>query len=173
MNPTIIIKGIILKLNSKRNRAKASIQLSIPPALYEFQWDDCNFRNLIEKFLNHLLTVSHPAGCVRIAVHEMKRKADLEEFFSIYPEYWLNLSFESQAKTRFESGAKAILEDLGYRCSEWVRVEDSESQLGAFCFGTEDKPALILFVQNHRARRNCDFLIPVTNSVRVCTQTNG
>jgi hypothetical protein len=172
MKPAIIIKGIILKLNSKRSRAKASIQLSIPPALSEFQWDDCNFRNLIEKLINHVLTVSHPAGCVRIAVHEMKRKADLEEFFSIYPEYWLNLSFKSQAKTGFESGAKAILEDLGYRCSEWVGVEDSESQLGAFCFGTQDKPALVLFFQNRGARRNCDFLIPAANSVWACAQAN-
>jgi hypothetical protein len=173
MNPAIIIKGIILKLNSKRSRAKASIQLSIPTVLSDFQWDDCHFRNLIEKFLNHVLAVSHPSARVRIAVHEMKRKADLEEFFSIHPDYWLNLSFESQAKTGFGSGAKTILEALGYRCSEWIGVEDSESQLCAFCFAPQDKHALVLFFQNRGAHRKCDFLIPVANSVRVCAQANG
>jgi hypothetical protein len=162
MNPAAIVKGIILKMNSSSPRS--SVHLSIPPDLSEFHWDDGHFKDLIEKFVNHVLEISHPDCPVRVAVHEMKRKKDLEEFFSIHPEYWLHLSVESQAETGFESGAKRILEGLGYECSEWIGVEDTESQLGAYHFGTEDKPALIIFVQNHGARRNCDFLIPVVNA---------
>jgi hypothetical protein len=173
MNPAQIIRGIILKLNERNSRIQPSLHLSVPAELPEFQWDGCNFQNLIERFIDHVLEISHPESSVRIAVHELKRKKDLEEFFSIHPEYWLHLSVESQAKTGFESGAKKVLEGLGYRCSEWVGMENSESQLGAFCFGTLDKPALVLFFQNRGARRNCDFLIPVANSARVCAQANG
>jgi hypothetical protein len=66
-----------------------------------------------------------------------------------------------------ENGAKTILEDLGYSCSEWVGVEDSEAQLGAFRFGAQDAVALVLFVRNLRTRRICDILIPVNESVPI------
>jgi hypothetical protein len=170
MNPATIVKGIILKLNDRDPRS--SIYLSIPTDLSEFRWDDHNFENMIEKFLDHVLRNSHPDSYVRVAVHKMKQKTDLEEFFSIRPEYWLRLRVESQAKTGFESGAQKILEGLGYKCSEWIGVEDSESQLGAFHFGTEDRTALILFAQNQGSRRICDFLIPVSDSVPLLAQAN-
>jgi hypothetical protein len=162
VNPERIVKEIILKLNDKWGRS--SVYLSIPPDLSEFQWDDSNFEDLIKQFLDHMLDISYSDCPVRMAVHEMKQKTDLERFFSISPEYWLNLSVECQANTGAESGAKKILEGLGYQCSEWIGVEDSESQLGAFHLEAIEKPALILFVQNRGAKRKCDFLIPVANS---------
>jgi hypothetical protein len=165
MNPAVIIKDTILKLSRKHTKLKSALRLSISPALSEFRWNDKNFEKLIERFVDYVLTISHPARGVEIAVHEMKKKVDLEKFFSIFPEYWFHLSVEIQSKTGFETAAKKILEDLGFQCSEWVGVEESESQLGAFRFGTQASPALILFVQNHGARRNCDFLIPVADAI--------
>jgi hypothetical protein len=163
MNPETIIRSAIFRLDSRPSRSKSSLQVSIPLVLSEFQWNDRNFESLIEKFLEHVLEISIPAGVVRVAVHEMKRKTDLEEFTSVHPEYWLHLSVESQAETGYEGGAKQILQDLGYQCAEWIGLEESESKLGVFRFGTQDMPALILFIQNRRALRNCDFLIPVVD----------
>jgi hypothetical protein len=57
--------------------------------------------------------------------------------------------------------AQKILKRLGYRCSEWAGLERPESQLGGFHYGTDDKPSLILFIQNRGTQRNCDMLIPV------------
>ncbi len=167
MNPEIIIRTAVLKLNSRPSRSKSSLQVSISPALSEFQWNDRNFENLIEKFLEHVLEISSPARPVRVAVHEMKRKTDLEEFISVHPEYWFRLSVGSQAETGYESGAKKILHELGYQCAEWIGMEESESQLGVFHFGMQNMPAVILFIQNHRAQRNCDFLIPVADSTMI------
>jgi hypothetical protein len=164
MNPAIIIKDIIHKLSHKQAKLKSTLYLSIPPVLSEFQWEDNKFEILMEGFIDYVLAISHPSRGVQIAVHEMKKKEDLEKFFSISPAYWLHLSFKSQAITSLESGAKKILEDLGFHCSEWVGVEESESQLGAFHFGAQDIPALILFVRNHGALSNCDFLIPLGDS---------
>ena len=81
------------------------------------------------------------------------------------PSYWFRLSVQSQAATGFEKGAREILEDLGYRCSEWVGIDDSDFQLGAFHYGKQDTLALVLFIKNSSARRVCDFLIPVNESV--------
>jgi hypothetical protein len=57
-----------------------------------------------------------------------------------------------------------MFQHLGYRCDEWVGMKESESQLGAFCFGAQDEVALVLFVQNHGTRRNCDLLVPVNST---------
>jgi hypothetical protein len=173
MNPETIIRSAIFRLTSRLSSSKASLQVSIPPVLSEFQWNDRNFENLVEKFLEHVLEISSPAGPVRVTVHEMKRKTDLEEFIAVHPQYWFHLSVESQAETGYEGGAKQILHDLGYQFSEWIGVKESESQLAVFRFGTQDIPALILFIQNRRALRTCDFMIPVVDELPLSAKTDG
>jgi hypothetical protein len=163
MSPSIIIRNTILNLSRRRAKHKSALHLSVPPALSEFRWDSQNFEKLIEKFTNYLLAIG-PAQDVQIAVHEMKKKADLEEFFAISPEYWLYLGFRCRAKIGLENGATAILEGLGFHCSEWVGVEESDSHVGIFRSEARDSPGLILFVQNHGTRRSCDFLIPVIDA---------
>jgi hypothetical protein len=165
MNPERIATEVIPRISEKHSEGGSSVYLSIPSILSEFNWHGGNLEILMEKFLDHVLEICHPARSVRVAVHEKRRMSDVEQFFSISPLYWLQVSVEGQSTSGFEDGAKRILEDLGYRCPEWVGMEGSESQLGAFYFGDQEMPALILFIQNHGARRNCDFLIPVIESV--------
>jgi hypothetical protein len=172
MNPAVTIKDIIIRLSRKRAKLKSLLHLSVSPALSEFRWDGKNYEKLVEKFSDYVLKSSHPAQGVQIAVHVMKKKVDLENFFSISPTYWLHFGFESHAAIGFEDGAKKILKDLGFSCSEWVGVEASESQLAAFRFGEQDNPALILYLQNHGARRNCSFLIPVVDPMPQGAQAN-
>jgi hypothetical protein len=165
MDPNVISREIIPKLNTRHSASGPSVYLSIASSISEFPWQSGNLETLIEKLLDHVLKISDPGRRVRIAVHEKKRMVDLERFFSIFPRYWFHLSVESQAASGFEDGAKRIFKNFGYCCSEWVGVEGSESQLGAFHHEAQGTPALILFVQNHGARRNCDLLIPVKESV--------
>jgi hypothetical protein len=161
MDSAVIIRDVVTKLNNRQNESQSYLHLSIPPILSEFRWRDSHFRNLIKKFFASALKNSHPKRPIRIAVNELKGKADLEQFFSISPSRWFRMSMECCANADFAAIAQNILKDLGYRCSEWVGIENSESQLGDFRYGTEDHPAIILFIQNRGTRRNCDFLIPV------------
>lgn len=154
----------------KDDSSPRPVHLTIPPELSEFSWDSRNFELLIERFLGHVLKISHPGVPVRMTVHEMMRKEDLEEFFSLYPDYWLHVKIHSQSETGLGSGAKEALESLGYRCAEWIGVEDSESQMGVFHAGAREKPALIVFVRNRGARRDCDLLIPVDRWGRLTVQ---
>jgi hypothetical protein len=167
MDPADIVSNIVLRLNKERHELGPQIQLSIPPNLYEFPSNGNKLETLIEKFLAHVLAISHPSRRVRVAVYQKRKMADLQEFFCISPLYWFRFRIESHAATGLENGAKTILKDLGYFCSEWVGVEDSEAQLGAFRFGTQEAVALILFIRNLRARRICDILIPVNESVPI------
>jgi hypothetical protein len=164
MDSAIILEDIVCKPRKKGHTPYLSVHLSSPSILEKFLEQGNAFANVTERLLDHILAISHPAHCVRVAISDMKRKVDLEKFLSISPHNWLRLSFESQAAIGLERGAKEILEDLGYNCSEWVGIEESESQLGAFRFGAKGSLALVLFVQNHGARRNCDLLFPITAS---------
>jgi hypothetical protein len=164
MDPYVISREIIPKLNDKHSAIGPSVYFTISSSISEFHWQNGNLEMLIERILDHVLKISDPGSRVRIAVHEKKRMVDLERFFSIFPRYWFHLSVESQATSGFEDGAKRIFKNFGYCCSEWVGVEGSESQLGAFNHEAQETPALVLFIQNHGARRNWDTLIPVLES---------
>jgi hypothetical protein len=159
------VSKIVLRLNNERPKFKPHIQLSVPFTLCELPSNANKLEMLFEKLLAHALAISHPSRRIRVAVYEKRKMSDLEKFFSISPRYWFHFRVEIQAEEGLENGAKAILEDLGYRCSEWVGVEDSESQLGAFHIGVQDTVALVLYIRNHRSRRNCDFLVPVIESM--------
>jgi len=164
MNPERIATEIVPEISGKSIKGGSPVYLSIPSVLSEFSWREGDFESLIKKFLDHVLEISHPGRSIRVSIHEKRRMADLEKFFSVFPNYWFLLSVESHSIKGFENGARQILENLGYRCLEWIGVEGSESQLGAFHFETQKIPALILFVQNHGSQRTCDFLIPVLES---------
>jgi hypothetical protein len=163
MDSAVIIQDIGSNLNSQQQKSGSCLHLTIPAILTEFGGHESYYRNLVKRFLAYALESSHTKKPIRIAVHEMKPKEDLEQFFSIYPSRWLRMSIESQANTDFAVMAQKILKDLGYGRLEWTEIEGAKSQLGDFRFGTENSPVLILFIQNHGAQRNCDFLIPVMN----------
>jgi hypothetical protein len=165
MNPNMISSEIIPKLNNKNSARGTAVYLTIPPSISEFCWQYGNLEALIEKLFDYILKVSNPVRPIRVSVHEKRRMVDLEQFYSIFPRYWFHLHLESQAALEFEDGAKRIFESFGYHCSEWIGVEGSASELGAFYHETQKTPALILFVQNNGTRRNCDLLIPVMESV--------
>jgi hypothetical protein len=155
---------IIPESATKRGHGGSAVCLSMPAALSEFCWRGVSLKALTRKLLKHVLSISHPARSVRVGVHEKKKFSDLEQFFAISPIYWFQLSIEFQSASGLEAGVQRVLESLGYHCPEWMGVEGSQSQLGAFHFGTQEAPALILCVQNRGARRNCDLLIPVIES---------
>jgi hypothetical protein len=164
MDPYIISRKVIPALRDRHLAGRPSIYLTISTAISEFNWHGGNLEALIERILKHVFEISTPARSVRIAVHEKKRMADLEQFFCIVPRYWFHLGIESQAVSGFENGIRRILESSGYHCPEWIGVEGSTSQLGAFYLETQQTPALVLFIQSHGARNNCDILIPVMES---------
>ena len=165
MDPEKIATEVIPRICEKHGEEHASIHLSIPSFLSDIPSPGGTLETLLERFLGHVLAVSHPSRCIRIAVREKKKAKDLESFFSISPRYWFRLSVECQSTSGLENGAKTILGDLGYHCPEWVGVEGSESQLGAFHYEAQRIPSIILFIQNRGARRGCDFLIPIMESV--------
>jgi hypothetical protein len=165
MNPATAVDKIVTDLNRKRALPNPAIRLSLPQAHSHVIPPDRNLAGMIRKFLNHALEISQSTDSIKVAVREKQRMTDLEKFLFISPQYWLHLIISSNSAKGFEDGAKDILKDLGYQCSEWIGMEGSESQLGIYFCGTRKAIALVVFIENRGARRSCDFLIPVNESV--------
>lgn len=89
----------------------------------------------------------------------------MENFFALSPQFWIHLKIKGQNMAEFEDEATKILYDLGYRCDEWMGLEDSDSQLGAFHLRKEPKPKIIAWFQNRKRSHRCEFLIPVNEEV--------
>jgi len=157
-------REFIPKPRSGRAPRCPAVHLTMPAVLRQFRWRGGSLKALAQKTLEYVLCASHPSQNVRIAVHEKKKMSDLEEFFAISPPSWVQLSVECQSESDLKQGVQQALESLGYGCPEWIGVDGSASQLGAFHFEKQESPALILYLQNHGARRTCDFLIPVVES---------
>ena len=164
MDPGKIATEIIPRLRERRGGRCPPIHMSISSALAEAPLGGGILEDLIEQFLDHVMEISHPLRCIRVSVRRRKKAADLEKFFCIFPIHWFHLNIESQSMSGFERGIKEILRNLGYHCSEWVGMEGTESQLGAFHLRSQVLPSLVLIVQNHGSRRSCDFMIPVIES---------
>jgi len=159
-----MLRRTVLWLNKKHAGAGSSVQLSVAFNLSQFSWHDGSLEKLIEKLLRHASVISHPARPLRIAVRQRAKLLDLEVFWDIHPSHWIQLSL-SPGAPGFDRSVRKILEDQGYRCQEWIRVEGSRQRLGAFSLGAEDKPKLVLWAENHRFRQRCDLLIPVADSL--------
>jgi hypothetical protein len=173
MNLDANLKKIVHRFNKKNKNLGPSIHLSISPSLSGFSRHEGKLEALAAQFLISTLAFGSQARCIRVAVRIKRRMTDLEKFFSISPAHWFHLSAKGDLETGFEGSVREVLKDLGFRCSEWIGVEDSEARLGAFHDGTSKDPSLIVYVQDQGSRRQCDFLIPVTEAAVLLMPSNA
>jgi|WetSurMetagenome_2_1015567.scaffolds.fasta_scaffold155215_2 hypothetical protein len=97
MDPITGLSELTFRLNNGRTGHKPSIHLSISPAVSGFSGFNKILETLIERFLDHVQSASHPTTSVRVLVHEKTSIEDLESFFATSPTYWFHLSVQSQA----------------------------------------------------------------------------
>jgi hypothetical protein len=86
---------------------------------------------------------------------------DLTAFVGIQPSYWIQLRLSGRGLKIAERLIEDLFDEVGYRCEEWVGVEDSSARLGIF--GAIDAPKLkmVICLESTRQRLKCDLLLPV------------
>ena len=161
---TALLRKTVLRLNKMHAGTGPSVQLSLALNLSKFFWHDCSLEKLIDRLVHYASVISPPARPVRIAVRQKAKMQDLEKFFDIHPSHWVQIKIDLAA-AGFEEGVRKTFEDHGYRCEEWVGVEDSRQQMGVFSLEAEQKLKLLFWAENHTFRHKCDLLIPVTDPV--------
>jgi len=161
-NFALSISDIVRKMNEDKGKMGPWAQLSIPPAsLSSFRWDS-NLEMLFERLLQFALRRNWPGRPVRVAFCKRTKLLDVENHFAFSPLFWIHARIKANGIDGFETGIKETLQDLGYRCGEWIACNNSDSELGAFYSGKDNEPMLIVWIQNRKSCSKCDFLIPVT-----------
>ena len=159
------IEEVMFKFNQNRIGAKPTVLAKIPPDLPHIFWHDDGLEKFIKAFLYDALLMNNPEMPVRIIVHERTRLTDLEGFVGVSSLYWIQLRIEGHGPGMIQNHVEERLNELGYRCEEWVGVEGSHAQLAIFTPLEKNGPKMVFCIDVVRTMWKCDFLIPISEKL--------
>jgi hypothetical protein len=136
----------------------------LSPALPRIPWRDSALRRFLQFFLYESLLTSDASAPVEISLRCRSLLKDLTAFVGIQPSYWVQLRVSGRGLRIAENVIEDLFSEIGYRCEEWVGMNDSSARLGIF--GTIEAPALkmVLCLESLRHRVRCDLLLPVNDN---------
>jgi hypothetical protein len=156
-----LVPKIVSWLNDTSGPMNPAVHLSISSGIPGFHWEDGSLGLIFKRFFISAVAMGDPQKRIRVDVIEKSKMRGMETFFEFSPLRWIRCSIFFQSSLRFDASAKAIMKEIGYRCSEWIGNEKSDSQLGSFSRNLAGRPELILYLMHRNNDIQCDILIPV------------
>ena len=151
---------------------KPAVSLTVPSILSDIPWPDRKLQELVKLFLYETLLTNYPDAEVSISLRRRSELKDLSEFIGVQPSYWLHLRISGRGVRLSESFIDEFFNDVGYKCSEWVGVAESETRLGIFtAFATPDIK-IVFCLDDGRFTRKFDLLLPVRESMALSCSVN-
>ena len=162
MNLTELLPDIVLRFKREQKSA-VPVFLTLPDRLPSFRWTDNSLEGLILTIIDHAVSISYPGKPVRVSVSKRTGMFDIEMMLKTHPLYWIQLKMDVQSPSGLEASAQETLEQLGFRCEDEWTTENSERRLITYSRANQPVPALLLWMQDHKANHKYIFLIPITN----------
>jgi hypothetical protein len=158
-----VIEQAITRVTQNRIGEKPPVFVTLSPALTQVPWKDSALKQFLQFFLYESLLTSDANGAIEITLRRRSLLKDLTAFVGIQPSYWVQLRISGRGLKIAEKLIEDLFDEVGYRCEEWVGVEDSRARLGIF--GTIDAPNLkiVICLESARQRLKCDLLLPVND----------
>ncbi len=161
INLATVVRDVVRRCNKLLLRTGTSILLSPPSCAPRLSWYDESLETLLERLALRASSNVDQGSHVRITVSQRRNMRGLEGFFDIRPSHWILLKIARKGRAGFETEARNILEDLGYRCDEWIGTEGSWPQMGAFSSGKMQAQRLMLWAQWYKNTQKYELIIPV------------
>jgi hypothetical protein len=120
-----VIEEAIAKFSRNRIGDKPPVFLMIPSSLRTVPWRDRSIKELVRVFLYESLLTSNPDATLEISLRRRAELKDLDPLVGLNPSYWLQLRISGRGLKMFEKLAQELCYDVGYRCEEWITIEDS------------------------------------------------
>jgi hypothetical protein len=98
---------------------------------------------------------------------------DLNAFVGIHPSHWVQLRVSGRDLKIMENLIDELFAEVGYRCEEWVGVEDSNTRLGIFGAAENPDGKLVFCLELSRDILKCDLLIPVFETFQLPAAVPG
>ena len=169
-----VIQDAIAKFNQNRIGQKPPVFIMISGTLPHIPWHDRSLREFARLFVYESLLTNDPDATVEIAVRRKTEVKDLNQFVGIQPSYWVQLRVSGRGLKVMERLIEDLFADLGYRCEEWIGIENSGARLGIF--GTVGKPnsKMVFYLDSNRQILKCDLLLPIYETFpRPCLVDNA
>jgi len=160
-----LIEGAISKFSRNRTGPGPKIMAEIPTELPRIFWQDDALAKFIKCFLYHALVANSPELPIQVSVHARSRLTDLEGFVGVFPLCWIQLRILGHGPSMTDGVVEELFSEFGYRCEEWVGVQDSEAQLAIFSPLEKEGPKMVFCVDGVRTTWKCDLLIPASEQL--------
>jgi hypothetical protein len=161
INLPSVINESLAKFRRNRTGNQPRVFVTISPDAREVRWRNQSVKEFVRLFLYESLTTGDPDAVIEVALRRKIALNDLNTFIGVSPSYWVQLRVSGRGLRLMESVVTELFGETGYRCEEWVGVEDSNTRLGIF--GATDNPELklVFCLELRRDILKCDLLIPV------------
>ena len=159
-----VIEDAIAKFSRNRIGDKPPVFLMIPSTLRTVPWRDRSIKELVRVFLYETLLTSDPDATLEISLRRRAELKDLDRFVGLNPSYWLQLRISGRGLKMFEKLAQELCYDVGYRCEEWITIEDSTMRFAVFADFERPHVKIILCLESSKSVHRCDLLFPITEA---------
>jgi hypothetical protein len=163
------IQEVISKFCANRSGEKPPVYVMFAPAMTQVPCKNRGLRDFVRCFLYEALSTGDPEAAIEVTLRKRHPLKDLNAFVRISPSYWVQLRVSGRGLRILEPVVEELFADLGYRCEEWLGVEQSKARLGIF--GALHSPAdkMIFCLEWSHAVLKCDLLLPVLDASAVTT----
>lgn len=156
-----VIQEVISTFCRNRIGDKPHVFVVLAPAMTRVPWKNQTIKDVVRCFLYEALSSSHPDAHIDVALRKRFPLNDLNAFVGIQPSYWLQLRVSGRGLRIVEPVIEDLFADHGYRCEEWLGVEQSAARLGIFGAVESLAYKMVFVLETARHVVKCDLLLPV------------
>jgi len=159
-----IVQQAIARFNQNRIGQKPPVFIMISGSLPHVPWHNRSLKEFARLFLYESLLTNDPDAVIEVAVRRKTDLRDLNQFVGVHPSYWIQMRVSGRGLRIMERTIEDLFADLGYRCEEWIGIENSGARLGIF--GSIDKPEskMVFGIELSRGIIKCDLLLPICDT---------
>jgi hypothetical protein len=168
-----VIEQAIAKFSQNRVGDKPPVFVVISPASASISWHDRSLKEFVRMFLYEVLLTNDPDATLEIALRRRADLKDLSAFIGVRPACWAQLRVSGRGLRIMEHLIEEFFAEVGYRCEEWVGVEDSSARLGIFGRKNRPEPKMVFCLESNRNVLKCDLLLPIFEMIPTPCLTAG
>jgi hypothetical protein len=167
INLSSLIKEAVARFSRNRIGSQPRVFVTVSPDFPDVPWWDGSVKEFARLFLYESLLTSDPDAALEVAVHKAMDLNGLNAFVGVHPSYWVQFRVCGRGLRVMENLIDELFAEVGYRCEEWVGVEDSDTRLGIFGAPENPEGKLVFCLELSRDILKCDLLIPVFETFHV------
>jgi hypothetical protein len=163
VNLSSVIEQAITRFSRNRIGEKPPVFVTLSPVLPQVPWKDSALRQFLQFFLYESLLTSDASAAIEISLRRRSLLKDLTAFLGVQPSYWVQIRVSGRGLRVAEQVIEDLFGEVGYRCEEWVGMENSNARLGIF--GAIDTPQMkmVFCLETTRHILKCDLLLPIVD----------